>query len=83
MYKIISIAVIAGLISSTVRAHHSCRDIRYAPCSPFLDSPEGHEYMRRMREYAAQHNGEEVPESDRRRIMDEVLAEYSDKTRIV
>lgn len=73
MYKIITIAVIAGLISATVKAYHSCRDIRYAPCSLFLDSSEGQEYMRRMREYAEQHTGENVSESVRRRIWRSVI----------
>ena len=73
MYKIIAIAVLAGIVSSAVKAYRSRCDIRYALCSPFLDSPEGQEYMRRMGEYAEQHNGEEVLEIVRRRIMDEVL----------
>ncbi len=73
MDKIIAIAVITAFVSAAVKAYRTSRDILYAPCSPFLDSPEGQEYMRRMREYGEQHNGEEVPENVRRRIMDEVL----------
>jgi hypothetical protein len=73
MDKIIAIAVIAEIVSSAVKTYRSSRDIRYAPCSPFLDSTEGQEYMLKMREYAEKYNVEEVPESVRRRIMDEVL----------
>ncbi len=73
MDRIIAVAVVAGLVSAALKAYRSSRDILYAPCSPFLDSSEGQAYMRRMREYSEQHNGETVPESVRRRIMDEIL----------
>ena len=73
MDMIIAIAVIAGIVSSAVKAYSSRGDILYAPCSPFFDSPEGQEYMRRIREYEEQHNGETVPESVRRMIIDEAL----------
>ena len=69
MKYIIALAAITGLASAVI--HH--RNVRYSPCSPFLDSPEGQEYMRRMREYGEQHNGETAPENVRRRIMDEIL----------
>ena len=73
MKIIIAIAVVTGIVYTPVKTHSSCRDIRYEPCIPFLDSTEGQEYMQIMREYAGQHNGEEISESVRKRIIDEVL----------
>lgn len=69
MKYIIALAAITGLASAVI--HH--RNVRYSPCSLFLDSPEGQEYMRRVKKWSEEHDGERVPESVRRMIMEKVI----------
>ena len=69
MKYIIALAAITGLASAVI--HH--RNVRYSPCSPFLDPPEGQEYMCRVKEWSENHDGKRIPESVRRRIMEEVI----------
>ena len=64
---------VAAMIASFVYAVVKTKNVKYSPCSQFLDSPEGQEYMRRIREWSEQHKGEKMPERVRRRIMDEIL----------
>ena len=69
MNKLFVVAMIAGLVYAVVDTYN----VKYSPCSPFLDSPEGQEYMRRIREWSEQHKGEKMPERVRRKIYVECL----------
>lgn len=64
MNKLFVVAMIAGLVYAVVDTYN----VKYSPCSPFLDSPDGQEYMRRIGEWYEQHPGEKMPESVRRKI---------------
>ena len=69
MKCIIALSAIAGLASAVIRY----RNVRYSPCSPFLDSPEGQEYMRWVKKWSEEYDGKRMPESVRMRIMEEVI----------
>ena len=69
MNKLFVVAMIAGFVYAVVETYN----VKYSPCSPFLDSSEGQEYIRRIGEWYERHNGEKMPERVRQRIFMESI----------